>query len=751
MLLRLIKGLTLGFLTSVIGLIFCLIPFGLYLDEDIGLAILFRLRGISKPSPDVVIVSIDKESAEHLNLPDNPDKWPRSIHARLTENLAKEGAKVIAFDLHFIEPRSAGDDGLFAEAMVKARSVVLCEPLKTKEVKIFGVEGHRDDGLAIVKVVKPIDVLAIPAVATAPFPLPRIPFKVSGFWTFQKAAGDTPTLPTVVLQVFYQNGYSELVHLLEKVTPKYTKKISDNFEDAIKTGNIKGLMRNIREVFEKDPEIAEQMLTQLKHSKTLVDDTKKYHMVRTLIMMYQGGSNRYLNFYGPPRTITTIPYHQALKLNGGKIGERQINLKDKAVFVGLSESLLAERKDSFYTVFSQANGLFISGVEIAATAFSNLLEDRTLKPLGLHLVVFVVLLWGIALGIICRMSSIVSSALIVIGLTFVYLFFAAYEFKVNERWYPIVAPILQAPVAFFGAIILNYRDTSRERENIKKAFEHYIPRDVVDQLAKNVANLGVGSKVVYGICLFTDAEHYTTMSEVMDPAVLGKFMNRYYETMFKPVKDHDGCVSAVVGDSMLALWVGATSEDILKNKACKAALDINKELEHFYQTSGATKLKTRIGVHCGQILLGNIGALDHYEYTPMGDIVNTASRIEGLNKQLGTSLLASEEVIGQLDGFLSRELGDFRLVGKVKPVRIHELLGTVSGSTDRIKTACDKFAQALNAYKRQSWDEAISIFTQYIEDFGDDGPSRFYLRQCAKCKENKSGEPWDAVVCVEEK
>ena len=76
----------------------------------------------------------------------------------------------------------------------------------------------------------------------------------------------------------------------------------------------------------------------------------------------------------------------------------------------------------------------------------------------------------------------------------------------------------------------------------------------------------------------------------------------------------------------------ASSENILRNKACMAALDINRELEGFYQSSGETTLKTRIGVHCGQILLGNIGALDHYEYTPMGDIVNTASRIEGLNK-----------------------------------------------------------------------------------------------------------------------
>jgi adenylate cyclase len=101
-----------------------------------------------------------------------------------------------------------------------------------------------------------------------------------------------------------------------------------------------------------------------------------------------------ISLYGPPRTISTVPYHQALKLHRqGTISEKRIDLKDKAVFVGLSEILLAERKDSFYTVFSQANGIFISGVEIAATAFANLLEERPLRPLPLHFFVLIILLW----------------------------------------------------------------------------------------------------------------------------------------------------------------------------------------------------------------------------------------------------------------------------------------------------------------------------------------------------------------------
>lgn len=749
---RFLKAVILGLLAGTAGVIMGLLPFAFRLEEDLGLAMLFKLRGANKPSPYAIVVSIDKESAERLSLSENPDKWPRSIHARLTDVLSREGAKVIAFDVHFIEHRSAKDDELFAEAIGKARSIVLCEPLKAREITVDGDAGSRDDALTMVTIVKPIDILARSAMATAPFPLPRIPFKVNRHWTFQKGAGDTPTLPVVVFQLFARDVYQEFLELMERVRPNSTHNLPGDLQPVIMAGKVTVLMRSIRGIFEGDPTLASKMIREAEKNKTFHDDSRKRAMLQSLIKMYDGSTSRYINFYGPPRTVTTIPYYQALQLARGKIGAGYVDVKDRAVFVGLSEVLLAERKDSFYTVFSRANGVFISGVEIAATAFSNIAEDRSIKPLAVYSSGLLILFWGTALGLICRMSPIIKSAILLMCLSVLYLGFAFYEFKVNDRWYPLVVPLFfQAPFAFLGAVVWNYRDTSRERENIKKAFEHYIPKDVVEQLARNVANLDLGSKVVYGICLFTDAEHYTTLSEVMDPAFLGKFMNRYYETMFRPVKEHGGIVSGIVGDSMLALWVGATSENTLRERACKAALDIQKALKTFYESSDAAALRTRIGVHCGQILLGNIGALDHYEYTPMGDIVNTASRIEGLNKQLGTSVLVSDDVLGKVDGFLSRELGTFRLVGKTKPVTVHELMGNASGAEERSLKACVVFAQALDAYKKQCWDEAAEKFAHYIEDFGEDGPSRFYLKQCAKCKDNPSGQPWDAVVCVEEK
>src|SRR5512134_2754662 len=124
------KAILLGFVVGVFGLVLSPFRFILDIEENTGLGLLFRLRGARQAPSDVVVISIDRESSEHLGLPDNPDKWPRSLHARLTDTLVREGASVISFDIHFIEPRIPRDDILFAQAIGKAGNVVLTEPVK---------------------------------------------------------------------------------------------------------------------------------------------------------------------------------------------------------------------------------------------------------------------------------------------------------------------------------------------------------------------------------------------------------------------------------------------------------------------------------------------------------------------------------------------------------------------------------------------------------------------------------------------
>ena len=170
-----------------------------------------------------------------------------------------------------------------------------------------------------------------------------------------------------------------------------------------------------------------------------------------------------------------------------------------------------------------------------------------------------------------------------------------------------------------------------------------------------------------------------------------------------------------------------------------------------YGPSDPHRLNTRIGLHYGDIFLGNIGGGDHYQHSVMGDIVNTASRIEGLNKHLGTRVLVSAEVVEQLGGLLTRELGSFRLKGKTKPIGIHELICRTEAADGKQREACGYFADGLAAFRKRSWDEAMGKFRRSMEILGEDEPSRFYLEVCEQHKANPPGETWDGVVNMDMK
>ncbi len=153
------------------------------------------------------------------------------------------------------------------------------------------------------------------------------------------------------------------------------------------------------------------------------------------------------------------------------------------------------------------------------------------------------------------------------------------------------------------------------------------------------------------------------------------------------------------------------SDDGFKHGACAAALDISKASFEFTGHKENIRFPTRIGLHHGDILMGDVGAVDHYEFRPTGDIVNTASRLEGLNKYLGTNILVSAQVMDQVDGFLTRDMGRFYLVGKSKAVRVHELVCRLENATDMQRRICRLFSKALQAYQNQSWEEATDFST----------------------------------------
>lgn len=747
----LLKALGFGCAIGFLGVILSFTQTAKHFEEDLGLDLLFTLRGIKTPPSEAIVVSIDRDSSEALHFPDNPDKWPRSVHAQLIDRLVQAGVKAITFDVHFIEPKVPEDDQLFEEAIHRAGNVILADAMRAKDIPIAQDGSGPVDTTNIVKLTKPYEPFARAAIGTAPFVLPRIPFKVNQYWTFQQGAGDAPTFPIVTLQEYGRDAFAQLVQLVKQANPVYADALPVDVEPERLPRGLVGVMRDLRDRFEGDPALAQQVREMLERSDVRQADPQRYRLLKALIDAYAGELTRYVNYYGPPGTIPTIHYDQALKI--GLPDGPNFDVKGKVAFIGLSEVLLAERKDSFYTVFSKANGVFIGGVEIAATAFLNILDDAVVQPLGVLPHLGLVLLMGLAIGVICRLLPLSIAAPTSLGLGGLYLAAASWQFQTQQSWFPLVVPLLvQLPFGFGTAVLWNYMETDQERKNIRKAFGLYLPNDVVDQLAKDIANIKGTTQVVYGTCLFTDAGDYTTLSEKMSPKELSDFLGQYFEALFQPVRKHDGLIVDLKGDSILAIWKGPQDDPALRKKACLAALEMGESVARFNQSVAPYSLPTRIGLHAGEFTIGAVGAVDHFEYRPTGDVVNTASRVEGFNKYVGTQIAVSEEVIRGLDGVLTRELGAFRLKGKGKPLSLYELVGHAEPIDQTQREAYAIFSEGLAAFRSRSWEQAGATFKQCIDFTGKDGPSQFYLSLCEQYLKTPPAEDlWDAVVTLEKK
>jgi adenylate cyclase len=743
---RISKTLFFGLLIAFIGVAASFVEVVHELEENSGLGLLFKLRG-AKPAPsEVVIISVDRESSERLNLPDNPDRWPRSLHARLIETLAKEGASVITFDLYFVEPRLATEDDLLAEAIRMARNVVLAEPLKAKDIPASQVAGFLTGEHRVVETLKPIASVSRAAFASAPFVLPKLPVKVNQYWAFQTAAGDLPTFPIVAFKLYTLNAYDEFLHLLKTVNPVAAPGLPQT-AGAFQSGAATRSIRKLRAIFESDPSLAPRMSAELKRSGLAQRDPSKSAAIESLIGMYGGADHRYLNYYGPPRSLRTVPFHEVLEAT-----EMPIDFKGKAVFVGLSEIALTERKDSFYTTFSRADGVFLSGVEIAATAFANLLQNTPVEPASPLMSLAVVSLWGLAIAAIGLLASIPVIPFAVVGASLVYLIAAVLKFQSDGTWYPVAIPLfIQSPLAVTGAVLWNYFETNKERRNIRKALTYYVPDEVVDHLAANIADIRRDDQTLYGACLFSDCEGYTTVSEKISPRELNDFMQKYFAAVFEPIRQNGGRIVALKGDAVIAVWRGLEAQAVFREQACAAALGVAKAVRRFNDSLENFKLPTRIAVHAGEIFFGNIGAEDHYQYGVMGDTVNTASRMDGLNKYLGTEILVSDRVIQNVSSFLTREAGTFLFKGKGQRIRVYELLARAAEAGETQRNACAIFAEGLAAFRCRSWPCAEEKFRESAALLKGDRLSAFYLKLFEDYKSRPPQDRWDGVVELEEK
>ncbi|VAW84367.1 Adenylate cyclase [hydrothermal vent metagenome] len=725
-----------GLLLAVAGLLVYALPGGFDLEENVALDFLFSQRSQSPPPDNVILVAINTAAAQQLGQTKNPETWPRDLHARLIDQLTRAGAAVIVFDVFFHQPKDRDHDARLAQAMRQAGNVVIFSKLQ-REVQSLATGGEYN----LERLILPMSILHQAAVASAPFVLPRVPVKVNQFWTFHSSVGDHPSLPTAALELYAVKSHALLFEVLARIVPQQAAALLASLDRLSQRERIV----RIRTFFKQQTAITQMLLTALQE----MTESESRQRLQALLAVYLGSERRYLNFYGPPRSITTQSYSDVLSA----LPEQLAFFKDKVVFVGFAAENQPEQEDNFYTVFSQANGLDLSGVEIAATAFANLSTPHSAQK-NLHLpeplvYIAIIIIFGLLLAGLNNVPRTLAFVILSLFTAGLYTLACLQLFAATALWLPLFVPVLlQTPLALFLGLLWRYKQLSRERSRIRQAFGFYLPENVIADLARSSQQMSIQSKPMFGVCLASDAEQYTQLAELLTPDALSSYMHNYYERLFKPIRAHDGIISDVVGDAMLAIWSARQPESRLRRQACEAALEA---LSSGQIPGSCTNLRTRIGLHAGEIMLGNIGALDHYEYRAVGDIVNTASRIEGLNKQLGTTLLVSEAVLSGLDGFISRKLGTFRMVGKQKAIVIHELLGLQDENELSCDALCQCFAKGLLAYQRASWRTAKAHFLQALEMSPDDGPSRYYLDRCDLHAQNRLPLPENGVIVLQKK
>lgn len=750
---RLLRAAVLGLVIGFLGLAVGLSPLGLAVEEDMGLDWLFRLRGPVRPPSEVVIVAMDRASSEVLGLPHDFRRWPRRFHARLVNTLARLGVSCIVFDVFFAEEQTPEDDDSLADAIASNSNVILFEYLRSDYLELDATDKMRQAALSFERFVSPLPRIGAAAVSLAPFPLPKVPMKVTRYWRFVGRGGERPTLPAVALQLRSLDAYETFSTLFNGCVRSASETIPAEGR-ALKSGRVlEQTMARVRRQFAVQPELTGCVARELESLIVTGHDAEEVRQLQSLIRMYRGPGEQILNFYGPPGTVAHIPFHALVQV-GDEVpsGQGVPDLRGKTVFVGACELMSVDNKDGFHTVFSRASGLTLSGVEIAATAFANLVEDRPVRPLSQAAYIGVISLWGVLLG---GLSLLLPTAFAFLSLGvagLIFLAVASIQFSNNSLWYPIIIPLMFQPLsAFVGGVLWRFFTVSRERRQIRHAFGLYLPDHVVDQVVRDIHNHKISEQVVFGAVLCSDGARYSTLSEALAPRELSAFMNRYFESIFRAVHEHGGTVCDVVGDSMMALWSGAEPSLDLRVRSCLAGLDIARAVDRFNRLSEIHRLHTRMGLHYGKISIGNVGGAGHYEYRAVGDVVNTSARIEGLNKKLGTQILVSEELLEQVDRFHTRRMGKFLFVGKTRPIVIHELvcLREEAGTEQRVLAAL--FEEALNAYVDRRWEAAVRLFRDVLRIHPDDDAAHFYIALCEAHILDPPDPTWDGVVRLDSK
>ncbi len=656
----------------------------------------FRARGPVRPDRDVVVVAIDHKSIQEMG------RWPwsREITGHLLENLSQYGAKVTALDIVFSEPQDPVHDKALAAAVARAGNVVMGYFFRDEEqamnpVAQLQLEGSR---VKLIRTAEGVQSIPLPEYRSADLNLPALARGALDFGFFNaRPDGDGLYRRAVLLLLYNGDIYPSLA--MAAVSRYLGGQIMlDVRQWGVDGVRIGGLRIPARE-----------------------DGTMA------------------LNYYGPAGAFRTVSAVDVLKKR----------LPSKALagtiaFVGATEIGIFDVRPTPFDPLQP-------GIELHATVAANALEHRFLRYDGATqmLELLCILTLPVLLGVVLAFMPGTFAALAAfVGVT---ALFWGVNYLAFTRWLQdmtLIYPLLGLALTYLGSEAWRNLVVERKGRQLKKAFSNYVSPDLVKEIEKNPDSLVLGGEQRELSVLFSDIRGFTTVSENLTPPELVTLLNEYLSPMTRIVLEERGTLDKFIGDAVMALYNAPLDLPEHALHACRTAVRMLEELERLnsdFAHRGMQTLDIGVGINTGPAVVGNMGADIRFDYTAIGDAVNLASRLEGLNKYYGTHILVSEETCRQLPvgAFTLREVDRVRVKGKQQPIVMYELM---LGNRELLP----RFEEGLERYRTRDFEKARTIFDELSAQYAD-GPSRLYRSRCDEYLELPPPDDWDGVYTAKGK
>ncbi len=738
-----LNPLTLSILLILCGIFFYLteIPF-LELMELKTIDLRYINRGSFEAESDVVLAVIDEESIDK----EGKWIWPRSKMANLVNRLSEAGARVISFDIGFLEPDE--------------KSVVRAIEDIEKNLTIFDAKDRTY--LAELKRSSDNDQLLADAIAES-----KAKVVLGYFFQMEKLhSGDFDEALSKIQQKNIQSSrYGQVKFQSEKAldVPLIEAQVANANITAIsqatpysgffnmfpdKDGVVRWIPAVIDFAGEMYAPLSLMTLSAFKDSQPLVVvaeyGVEKIQFDDITIPTDELGRIM-INYRGDAKSFKHIPVTDILS---GKVTESE--LKGKAVIVGATAiGIYDMRVTPFTSVFP--------GVEIHANIVDSVLRGEFLYHPTWAAVfdVLAIVLAGLLLGMVLPRTGAFLGIITVGVLFFGHIFFCQYLFSSQGWILNMVYPLLVILAVYISITVYKYLSESRQKRFIRSAFSTYLAPTVVQQLIDSPENLELGGEEREITAFFSDVQGFTSISEKLTPPELVELLNEFLTEMTNIILKHEGTVDKFEGDAIIAFYGAPNALENQAETACLTCVDMQKrlgELREKWHQEGKPELKMRIGLSTGPAVVGNMGSRNRMDYTMMGDTVNTAARLEGVNKIYGIYTLVCETTFKKASQRIwGREIDSINVVGKAEPVTVYQILGYAGDIDDTLLKMTGLYAEGLHLYRQQRWDSAIEKFDAALNISPDDGPSIEMKDRCTHYKKEPPSPDWNGSYTMKTK